>query len=169
MSRLTHFDDAGRAHMVDVGEKETTHRTAIARGRIIMQPETLKAITEGTAEKGDVIGVARIAGIMAAKKTADMIPLCHPLRLTSVSVEITPSETEPALDITARVETRERTGVEMEALHAVSATALTIYDMVKAIDRGMVIEDISLQEKHGGKSGSWVRDGDDPVPQSGSR
>ncbi len=158
MARLTHFDDSGQAHMVDVGDKETTHRIAIAQGRVRMLPETLKTIMEGTTEKGDVLGIARVAGIMAAKKTADMIPLCHPLRLTKVELEITPSQEDSAIDIEARVETRERTGVEMEALHAVSVTALTIYDMVKAIDRWIVIEQISLREKHGGKSGSWVRE-----------
>lgn len=158
MSGLTHFDESGNARMVDVGEKDRTHRIAVARGRVRMAPETLHVVLEGTAEKGDVLGVARLAGIMGAKKTADLIPLCHALSLTSITLEFTPNEETSAIDIEARAETRERTGVEMEALTAVSVAALTIYDMLKAIDRGMEIDAIRLQEKHGGRSGSWVRE-----------
>lgn len=156
MNELTHFDEAGRARMVDVGSKDSTHRVAIAGGRIRMRRETLRTIVEGRAEKGDVLGVAQVAAIMAAKKTSDLIPMCHPLRLTAVNVEISPDEALPGIAILARVETRDRTGVEMEALTAVSAAALTIYDMVKAIDRGMVIDAVHLIEKRGGKS-DWVR------------
>ncbi len=130
MSELTHFDEQGRARMVDVGEKAETHRVAVARGEIRMRPETLRLIVEGRAEKGDVLGVARIAGIMAAKRTHEIIPLCHPLLLTSIQVDFTPDEAGSRVEIEARVETRGKTGVEMEALTAVSAAALTIYDMV---------------------------------------
>lgn len=155
ITNLTHFDDEGRARMVDVGEKDTTHRIAVARGRVRMQPETLRTIIEGRAKKGDVLGVAQVAGIMGAKKTPDLIPMCHPLNLTAVNVELTPNEAESTVEIEARVETRGQTGVEMEALTAASAAALTIYDMVKAIDRGMTIEQIGLYSKSGGKSGDW--------------
>lgn len=158
MSGLTHFDESGNARMVDVGEKDRTLRVAIARGRVSMEPETLHVVLEGTAEKGDVLGVARLAGIMGAKKTSDLIPLCHPLSLTSITVDFTPDEETSAVIIEARAETRERTGVEMEALTAVSVAALTIYDMLKAIDRGMEIDQVHLREKHGGRSGSWVRE-----------
>lgn len=153
---LTHFNRQGEAHMVDVGDKNTTHRVAVASGVILMEPETLKMITEGAHKKGDVLGVARIAGIMAAKKTADLIPLCHPLALTRVEIELQPSDN--AVHCVARVETRGQTGVEMEALNATQVALLTIYDMCKAIDRGMVIDQVRLLEKHGGKSGSWIRD-----------
>lgn len=152
---LTHFNRQGEAHMVDVGEKETTHRVAIAAGEIRMQPETLKMITEGRHKKGDVLGIARIAGIMAAKKTADLVPLCHPLALTRVEIELEPAEN--LVYCRARVETRGQTGVEMEALNATQVALLTIYDMCKAVDRGMVIDRVRLLEKHGGKSGSWTR------------
>ncbi len=158
MSKLTHFDDRGNARMVDVGSKDETHRVAIARGEIRMQPETLKIIIEGRAKKGDVLGVARIAGIMAAKKTYEIIPLCHPLMLTSIEVDFEPDESRNLVRIEARVETRGKTGVEMEALMAISAAALTIYDMVKAVDRGMSIGEIRLEEKLGGRSGHWTRE-----------
>jgi cyclic pyranopterin monophosphate synthase len=141
--------------MVDVGDKDVTHRVAIARGRITMQPETLRVIIEGTAKKGDVLGVARVAAIMAAKKTSDLVPMCHPLSLTAVNVELLPDESRSSVEIEVRVETRGQTGVEMEALTAVSVAALTIYDMVKAIDRGMTIEAVHLAHKSGGKSGDW--------------
>jgi cyclic pyranopterin phosphate synthase len=154
-SPLTHFDEAGRARMVDVGQKEHTHRVAVAAGRVRMRPETLQLIIEGKAAKGDVLGVAQVAAIMAAKKTADLIPMCHPLSLTAVNVLLTPNQAESTVEIEARVETRGQTGVEMEALTAVSAAALTIYDMVKAVDRGMVIEEVRLRSKTGGKSGDW--------------
>ena len=153
---LTHFNRQGEAHMVDVGDKETTHRVAVAGGQIRMEPETLKMITEGTHRKGDVLGIARIAGIMAAKKTPDLIPLCHPLALTRVEIELHPSDN--AVRCVARVETRGQTGVEMEALNATQVALLTIYDMCKAVDRGMIIDQVRLLEKHGGKSGSWTRD-----------
>ena len=151
MSKLTHFDAAGQAHMVDISEKDVTERTAIAVGRIEMQPETLKLIQDGSAKKGDVLGTARLAGIMAAKKTADLIPLCHPLPLSKVSIEMTPNGN--GIDIEAMVKTTGRTGVEMEALTAVQITALTIYDMVKAADKTMKITDTYLRLKEGGKSG----------------
>lgn len=154
MSDLTHFDDKGAAHMVDVSAKEITHRTAVARGRITMEPATLALITEGRAKKGDVLGVARLAGIMAAKKTHDLIPLCHPLALSKVAVELTPSG-DNAVEIEATVKTTGQTGVEMEALTAVNIAALTVYDMVKAVDKAMVISDIRLVLKDGGKSGLY--------------
>lgn len=157
MSELTHFDAEGRARMVDVGGKGETHRIAIAHGEIRMQPETLRLIIEGRAKKGDVLGVARVAAIMAAKKTSEIIPLCHPLMLTAIAVDFQPNEAGNVVEIEARVETRGQTGVEMEALTAVSAAALTIYDMVKAVDRGMVIGEIRLEQKSGGRSGDWRR------------
>ena len=154
-AKLTHFDDAGAAHMVDVGAKPETERVGIASGYIEMQPATIAAVTAGTIGKGDVLGVARIAGIQAAKNCAQWIPLCHPLRITGVELAFT---LEPdGVAITATVSAFDRSGVEMEALVAVSAAALTIYDMCKAIDRGMVIGDIRLDEKRGGKSGTWKR------------
>ncbi|MGA7672137.1 MAG: cyclic pyranopterin monophosphate synthase MoaC [Nitrolancea sp.] len=158
MSELTHFDEQGNARMVDVGAKDETHRVAVAHGQIQMQPETLKLIVEGRAKKGDVLGVARIAGIMAAKKTHELIPLCHPLMLTSIDVNFEPDEGESIVLIEARVETRGKTGVEMEALTAASVAALTIYDMVKAVDRGMVISEVRLEHKSGGRTGEWNRD-----------
>ena len=151
---LTHFDAAGRAAMVDVSGKEETSRTATARGRIVMAPATLALIREGRAGKGDVLGVARIAGIMAAKKTSDLIPLCHPLMLSKVTVDLEP-EGEDAVAIEATVKLSGKTGVEMEALTAVTVAALTVYDMVKAVDRGMRIEDVRLVHKAGGKSGEF--------------
>ena len=153
-SPLTHFDAHGQAHMVDVAAKAATHRIAIAHGRIDMLPATLALIVSGTAKKGDVLGIARIAGIMAAKKTSDLIPLCHPLALTRVTVEFATANN--SVTCTATVETVGPTGVEMEALTAVTAALLTIYDMCKAVDRGMAMADVKLLEKHGGKSGSYV-------------
>lgn len=155
-SELTHLDERGQAHMVDVGAKSDTAREAIARGSVVMQPETLQLIVSGETPKGDVLATARIAGIMAAKRTSDLIPLCHPLMLTHVSVDIAPDATNSMLQIEAIVRTRGKTGVEMEALTAVSVAALTIYDMCKAVDRAMRITDVRLVEKHGGKSGSIV-------------
>ena len=155
-SRLTHFDPHGQAHMVDVAAKPATHRVAVASGRIRMQPQTLELIAQGNARKGDVIGVARLAGIMAAKKTSDLIPLCHPLALTRVALDFSHQPDLPGIACTATVETVGPTGVEMEALTAVQIALLTIYDMCKAVDRGMTISDVHLLEKHGGKSGSWV-------------
>ena len=159
MSPLTHFDAQGQAHMVDVAAKPATHRVAVATGRIEMQANTLALIESGTAKKGDVLGIARIAGIQAAKKTSDLIPLCHPLALTRVAVAFALSEGGvPQVVCTATVETVGPTGVEMEALAAVQVALLTIYDMCKAVDRGMTITDVRVLEKHGGKSGSYVAD-----------
>lgn len=155
MSGLTHIDSAGEAHMVDVGEKAETSRSATAEGYVRMLPETLALIREGNAKKGDVIGTARLAGIMAAKKTSDLIPLCHPLMLTKVSVEITEDAALPGLRVTATAKLTGKTGVEMEALTAVSVTCLTIYDMAKAADKGMEIGGVRLLEKTGGKSGTY--------------
>jgi len=155
-SPLTHFDSQGQAHMVDVSAKSDTHRIARATGTIRMQPATLALITAGTVRKGDVIGIARIAAIQAAKRTAELIPLCHPLPLTRVAVEFTIDAADSAVHCQAQAETVGRTGVEMEALTAVQIGLLTIYDMCKAADRGMVMGDIRLLEKAGGKSGHWV-------------
>jgi len=155
MSGLTHFDTKGDAHMVDVSDKAVTSRVAVAEGFVKMLPETLDMITEGRAKKGDVLGVARLAGIMGAKKTAELIPLCHPLPITKVAVELTPDPDLPGVRITATVKTTGQTGVEMEALTAVSAAALTLYDMVKAVEKSMVISDIRLKLKDGGKSGRY--------------
>ena len=157
MSELTHFNQAGEAHMVDVGNKSITQRTAIAEGRIDMLPATLDLILKGEAKKGDVLGVARIAGIMAAKRTSDLIPLCHPLALTKVNIDLTPLPAENAVQCVATVETSGQTGVEMEALTAVQITLLTIYDMCKAVDKGMTMGGVRLLEKAGGKSGHWFR------------
>ena len=168
MTQFTHFDSAGQAHMVDVGEKADTRRIAVASGQILMRPETLKLIRQGDAKKGDVIGIARIAAIQAAKKTADLIPLCHPLMLSRVAVDFElldlpqasqpgPHDARSAIRCTATVEVTGKTGVEMEALTAVQVGLLTIYDMCKAVDRGMTMTDIQLMEKHGGKSGSFRR------------
>jgi cyclic pyranopterin phosphate synthase len=160
MSELTHFDAQGQAHMVDVAAKASTHRIAIATGRIEMLPATLALIQSGTAKKGDVLGIARIAGIQAAKKTSDLIPLCHPLALTRVAMTFVAAPAEktsiPQVLCTATVETVGPTGVEMEALTAVQIALLTIYDMCKAVDRGMTITGVKLLEKHGGKSGSFL-------------
>ena len=154
-SPLTHFDAQGQAHMVDVAAKAATHRIAVAEGRIIMLPATLALIASGSAKKGDVLGIARIAGIMAAKKTSELIPLCHPLALTRVAVDFELLESDNAVQCRATVETVGPTGVEMEALTAVQIALLTIYDMCKAADRGMTITQVRVLEKHGGKSGSW--------------
>ncbi|MFP5461626.1 MAG: cyclic pyranopterin monophosphate synthase MoaC [Gammaproteobacteria bacterium] len=153
---LTHFDAAGQAHMVDVGDKAVTRRVALASGRIRMKPQTLELVRSGSARKGDVLGIARIAAIQGAKRTADLIPLCHPIPLTRVAVEFDVDADASTVTCTARVECEGRTGVEMEALTAVQVGLLTIYDMLKAADRGMVIEEVRVLEKHGGKSGSWV-------------
>ena len=153
---LTHFDAQGQAHMVDVAAKAPTHRVAVAAGRIEMLPDTLRLIESGSAKKGDVLGIARIAGIQAAKKTSDLIPLCHPLALTRVALDFVVDATASHVRCQATVETVGPTGVEMEALTAVQVALLTIYDMVKAVDRGMAITDVKLLEKHGGKSGSFV-------------
>ena len=158
MSDLTHFNQSGEAHMVDVGAKEITHRTAIAAGTIRMQPQTLALILKGGHKKGDVLGIARIAGIMASKKTSELIPLCHPLALTHVDLEFIPRESENCIDCVATVETRGQTGVEMEALTSVQVALLTIYDMCKAVDKGMVMDKVRLLEKKGGKSGHWKRE-----------
>jgi len=158
MSDLTHFNQAGEAHMVDVGAKAVTKRVAVAEGQINMLESTLALIKQGGHKKGDVLGIARIAGIMAAKKTSDLIPLCHPLALTKVTLDFTILEDEVAVQCRAQVETSGQTGVEMEALTAVQVGLLTIYDMCKAVDRGMIMLDIRLLEKMGGKSGHWVRE-----------
>lgn len=155
MSGLTHFDETGRAHMVDVSDKDETARVAVAEGRIRMAPQTFDIMTEGRAGKGDVLGVARLAGIMAAKRTADLVPLCHPLPIARVAVALDPDPALPGLRIEATVRTTGRTGVEMEALTAVSVAALTVYDMLKAVDRAMVIEGIRVVLKDGGKSGRY--------------
>jgi cyclic pyranopterin phosphate synthase len=157
MAELTHFNQAGEAHMVDVGDKAVTQRKAVASGRIIMLPETLKLIEQGNHKKGDVLGIARIAGIMAAKRTSDLIPLCHPLALSKVTVEFEIDAANNAVNCQAEVATAGQTGVEMEALTAVQVALLTIYDMCKAVDRGMMMTDVCLQEKAGGKSGHWQR------------
>ncbi len=156
MSNLTHFDAAGQAHMVDVGTKAVTRRVAVAGGRIRMQAVTLDLIRSGTTKKGDVLGIARIAAIQGAKKTSELIPLCHPLAITRITVDFAFDSDASAVTCQARVETHGQTGVEMEALTAVQVGLLTIYDMCKAVDRGMVIEQVQLLEKHGGKSGDWV-------------
>ncbi|HCO44092.1 MAG TPA: cyclic pyranopterin monophosphate synthase MoaC [Gammaproteobacteria bacterium] len=158
MSELTHFNDRGEAHMVDVGDKPSTQREAIAEGRILMLADTLVRIRAGDHRKGDVLGIARVAGIMAAKRTAELVPLCHPLPLTAVSIDWVLEDAPPAVLCRARVRTGGQTGVEMEALTAVQIALLTVYDMCKAVDRGMVMTDIALVEKRGGKSGTWQRD-----------
>jgi cyclic pyranopterin phosphate synthase len=155
VSALTHFDAGGRAVMVDVSGKPETARSATARARILMRPETLELISRGEAKKGDVLGVARLAGIMAAKRTSDLIPLCHPLPISAVTLDLLPNEAASAIEITATVRTTGRTGVEMEALTAASVAALTIYDMCKAVDRGMRIEALRVTQKDGGKSGPF--------------
>jgi cyclic pyranopterin monophosphate synthase len=154
-SQLTHLDETGQANMVDVSDKTSTLREAIAQGKVRMGLETFEAIEQGNAPKGDVLGTARLAGIMAAKQTANLIPLCHPLPLTSIKVFITPEPSLPGYCIEAKVKTKAETGVEMEALTAVSVAALTLYDMAKAIDKGITIESIGLVSKSGGKSGDW--------------
>ena len=158
--RSSHIDESGRARMVDVGAKPVTQREAIARGRVRLSPDAFRAAVEGSAKKGDVLGVARIAGIQAAKRAAEWIPLAHPLPLESVEIEFHPQQEVPAIEVEATVRVTAKTGVEMEALVAVSAAALTLYDMCKSIDRGMVIEDVRLLRKSGGKSGLYEVDGD---------
>ena len=160
MSELTHLDETGAAHMVDVGAKDVTQRVAVACASVKMLPETLRLLGEGGHKKGDVIAVARVAGIQAAKKCSDLIPLCHPLMLTSVNLEFELDEASSCVQIMGTCKVDGKTGVEMEALTAVSVAALTIYDMCKAVDRGMQISDVGLVEKQGGKSGHWQRDGD---------
>ncbi len=155
MAELTHFDDSGAAHMVDVSDKAVTERIATASGRIKMAPETFEIVQKGNAKKGDVLGVARLAGIMAAKRTADLIPLCHPLPITKVTLDLVPDSSDSSVVITATVKTSGQTGVEMEALTAVSVAALTVYDMLKAVDRAMEITDIRVTLKDGGKSGRY--------------
>ena len=157
MAKLTHFNQQGEAHMVDVGDKPVSHRVAVAEGTIHMQAETLDMILQGGHKKGDVLGIARVAGIMAAKKTAELIPLCHPITITHIGIEIEPQKKDNTIYCRATTETRNQTGVEMEALTAVQITLLTIYDMCKAVDRGMSISNIQLLEKSGGKSGYWKR------------
>ncbi|MCP8938199.1 cyclic pyranopterin monophosphate synthase MoaC [Alsobacter sp. SYSU M60028] len=159
MSKLTHIDESGAASMVDVSTKDVTHRTAVAEGAVVMRPETVELIRSGNAKKGDVLGVARVAGIMAAKRTHELIPLCHPLLLTKVAVDLAIDDALPGVRITATARVAGQTGVEMEALTAVSVACLTIYDMVKAADRGMRIEGVRLLAKEGGKSGAWTADG----------
>ena len=158
MSKLTHFNQAGEAHMVDIADKASSARRAVAAGRILMQPETLELIQQGKHKKGDVLGVARIAGIMATKRTADLVPMCHPLALTHVSVEFEVDAEESSIECTVTAETTGKTGVEMEALTGVQVALLTVYDMCKAVDRGMVIDAVRLLQKSGGKSGDWQRD-----------
>lgn len=153
---LTHFDATGQAHMVDVGAKQDTHRIAVAAGTIRMKPETLALIQSGNAKKGDVIGIARIAAIMASKRTSDLVPLCHPLPITRVAVDFEVDGSSSSVHCRAQVETIGKTGVEMEALTAVQVGLLTIYDMCKAVDRGMVMTNVRVLEKHGGKSGDWT-------------
>lgn len=161
--KLTHLDEAGAANMVDVSDKDVTHRIAVARGTVTMRAETLDLIRSGNAKKGDVIGTARIAGILAAKKTHELIPLCHPLMLSKITLDIEPDDSLPGLVVTATTKVSGQTGVEMEALTACSLACLTVYDMAKAVDRGMVIGDIRLLEKAGGKSGHWT------IAQDGSQ
>ncbi len=156
MGKLTHFDNSGQAHMVDVGNKASTRRVAVASGVIQMLPATLQLIQQGNAKKGDVLGIARIAAIQASKKTSDLIPLCHPIALTKVAITFEVDDATTSITCTATCETTGQTGVEMEALTAVSIGLLTIYDMCKAVDRGMVMSKIKLLEKHGGKSGHWL-------------
>ncbi|GAF25368.1 cyclic pyranopterin monophosphate synthase MoaC [Neomoorella thermoacetica] len=163
---LTHLDTKGQARMVDVGAKPVTERMAVARGRVLMSKDTLGLIIEGGMPKGDVLAVARVAGIMAAKQTGSLIPLCHPLPVSAVSVDFRPDPEAGAVEIEARVKTVSQTGVEMEALTAVSVAALTIYDMCKAVERGMVIDNIRLIEKTGGRSGHFLREGEQPWAES---
>jgi cyclic pyranopterin phosphate synthase len=158
MSKLTHFNQAGEAHMVDIADKPSSARRAIAAGRIVMQAETLELIQQGGHKKGDVLGVARIAGIMATKRTSDLVPMCHPLALTHVAVEFEADPDASAVECIVTAETTGQTGVEMEALTGVQVALLTIYDMCKSVDRAMIISDVRLLEKSGGKTGHWKRD-----------
>lgn len=168
MSGLTHFNAAGEAQMVDVGGKAATHRIAVAEGWIRMRPATLTRIVAGAHDKGDVLGVARVAGIMGAKRTAELVPLCHPLALTQVTIDLDPHPHQSAVHCRARVATRGATGVEMEALCAVQVALLTIYDMCKAVDRAMTIDGVRLLEKQGGRSGHWIAD-EPPGPSASNR
>jgi len=168
-SELSHLDAKGRARMVDVSDKPVTHRISVARGAVRMQPETLARISAGTLPKGDVLATARLAGIQAAKRTADWIPLCHSLPLDAVEVDLAPDPAGSRVKIEARVSVHARTGVEMEALVAVAAAGLTLYDMCKAVDRGICIEEVQLVRKSGGQSGDWTRDGEDPPASGGER
>lgn len=158
MSKLTHFNQSGEAHMVDVGAKDSTERIAITEGFIRMQPTTLDLIMQGSHKKGDVLGIARVAGIMASKKTSDLVPLCHPLAITNVNVDLEPDPVSSSVKCRSTVKSVGQTGVEMEALCATQVALLTIYDMCKAVDRGMSIEQVRLMEKAGGKSGHWIRE-----------
>ena len=158
MSKLTHLDDAGQARMVDVGDKDSTHRVATASGRISMQADTLALITSGAHKKGDVLAVARIAGIMATKRTAELVPLCHPIAITKVEIDLAVDAAGSCVTCSATVATRGPTGVEIEALNAVQVALLTVYDMCKAVDRGMCISDVQLEKKSGGRSGTWERE-----------
>lgn len=160
--KLTHLDESGRAAMVDVGGKESTERVAVARGAVVMKPETVRLIIEGNMKKGDVLTVAEVAGVMAAKRTSDLIPLCHPLLLTHIDVTCTPVEKDSRVEIEATVRLRGKTGVEMEALTAVTVAGLTIYDMAKAVDRSMRLTDVRLVAKSGGRSGNYVADEGSP-------
>jgi cyclic pyranopterin monophosphate synthase len=155
--RLTHLDESGAANMVDVAEKPVTERVAVAEGAVVMAPATLDMIRKGNAKKGDVVGTARIAGIMAAKRTHELIPLCHPVALSAITLEVEPDDALPGLRVRATAKVADRTGVEMEALTAVAVACLTIYDMAKAVDRGMEVTSIRLVEKRGGRSGTWRR------------
>ena len=157
MTKLSHLDEQGRARMVDVSNKDVTSRVAVARGTIRMRPETLELILEGKVEKGDVFSVARVAGIMAAKKTSELIPMCHPLNITSVKIDLTPAQNLTCVEIEASVRVDGKTGVEMEAMTAVAVAGLTIYDMCKAVDREMSIGEVRLVKKSGGKSGTFIR------------
>ncbi len=157
MNELTHFDEKGQARMVDVGGKQPTEREAVARGVVRMKPDTFELIRDGGISKGDVLGVARVAGIMAVKKTPDLIPMCHPIEITGVDINFFPSEKDNSIEIESKVRNYGKTGVEMDALTSVSVTALTIYDMCKSVDRGMTITDIRLMKKTGGKSGTYIR------------
>ena len=157
-NKLTHFNASGEAHMVDVGMKDITEREAVVEGRIFMHPDTLKLIMEGNHKKGDVLGIARVAGIMGAKKTSDLVPLCHPLLITNVELDLTPEPENNAVYCTCSVRCNGQTGVEMEALCAAQVALLTIYDMCKAVDRGMEINGVKLMKKAGGKSGTWIRE-----------
>jgi cyclic pyranopterin phosphate synthase len=158
MNELTHFNQHGEAHMVDVGEKAISLRIAVAEGQILLRPQTLELIVKGGHKKGDVLGIARVAGIMAAKKTSELVPLCHPLNLSSIEVELQPETDPPSIYCRSRIQTRGQTGVEMEALTAVQIALLTVYDMCKAVDRGMTMQAIRLVEKSGGRSGHWKRE-----------
>lgn len=160
MSKLTHINARGEAHMVDVGGKDSSQRLAVAEGFILMQAETLELIVNGNNKKGDVLAVARIAGIMAAKKTSELVPLCHPIAISSIEIELVPDDNRPGVCCTSTVKTTGQTGVEMEALAATQIALLTVYDMCKAVDRGMTITNVRLVEKSGGKSGDWKREPD---------